>query len=85
MIQAVTSMYEIFAMQEPNLQVFSKPLSEEDRNALQPVRHTDYDFVFGLSFVIKDMSTYEDLELPSSIARWVQEANNNKESGNSDD
>ena len=51
-------------MEEPNLQVFTKPLSEEDRTALQPVLHEDYDFVFGFSFVARDIKTMNVIELP---------------------
>ena len=61
-------------MEEPNLQVFTKPLSEEDRIALVPILHEDYDFVFGFSFVARDVKTLKVVELPPSIGQWVQEA-----------
>ena len=56
MVQKVS---EIFMMQDPSIQNFSRPMSDLDREAIAPVNFEDHHFVFGLQVVGLDLVTEE--------------------------
>jgi len=78
----VQKVQEIFLMEDPSIQNFSKPLSDDERLELTPVNFEDHRFIFGLQVVGLDPTTEEVTMrgLPPEVGSFHIRSESNEES-----